>query len=202
MKKIVIIVISYIIFSVLFDSCWQKPDYYKLSSINSKLFRITGFETVGLAQIQTYSVEDVNVSEDTLKIRYDSIGIEINTENLLAQSTVFQHNSFGISPVYALEKVIEYEKIVDIIITSDKDYNSFYPAGTDLKQIFMISEEHNVSATHISNFLQNYDARIKTVFLKLLYAPEKEEVHTIKIKYKTENNNEYETTVKSVMILK
>jgi len=204
-KKTIKIIIGYMIFSVIIsitNSCGGNPDYYRLTSISSQLLKITGLKTVGSAQIKSYSVERINNLEDTLQIRFDSVGIEINTEKLLAQSTIMQNNYLGIQSAYALEKKVEYEKIVDVIITSNKAYNSLYPAGANLKGIFMLSEQHYVTGASVDAFLQRYDAGVPIVLYKLLFAPDKEEVHTIKIKYITENNCEYETVVKNLLILK
>jgi len=204
-KKTIKIIIAYTIFYVIIsitNSCGGNPDYYRLTSISSQLLKITGLKTVGSAQIKSYSVERINNLEDTLKIRFDSVGIEISTEKLLAQSTIMQNNYLGVQSAYALTKAVEYEKIVDVIITSNKDYNPIYPAGANLKEIFILSEQHYITGASVDNFLQRYDAGVPIVLYKLLFAPDKEDVHTIKIKYITENNREYEAVVKNLLILK
>ena len=59
-----------------------------------------------------------------------------------------------------------------------------------------------VYGVNLNEFLSRYDAGTSTVLYKILFAPEKEEVRTLKIKYITENNHEFEIVVRNLIILK
>ncbi len=204
MKNKIKVLIIYTIFYALTgisNSCGE-PDYYKVSSINSNLLRLKGIEIIGSAKIKSYLVERIDTVEDTVKIRYDSLGIEINIEKILAQSSSLPNNNPVFQNAYALSKAVNYERIFAIEITSDKDYNSLYPAGSNLNELFSISEEHLVYGVNLNEFLSRYDAGTSTVLYKILFAPEKEEVRTLKIKYITENNHEFEIVVRNLIILK
>ena len=202
-NKIRKIAILYLIISlsiILINCLGGGPDLYKVEALNSQPQRIIDIHQHNEGA-NLYLVENIYTAIDTVKIRYDSLIIETSMQHYLAQNNIV--NNIGIQPAYAWSKVKNYERIDDIIITSNKDYNSEYPSGTNLSNILNIrngsySVKANISIAH---FLQNFDTNnSEDVYYTFTIAPEFEDIHTITIKYITENNNVFETKVENLKI--
>lgn len=73
------------------------------------------------------------------------------------------------------------EKITDIIITSDEDYDETHPAGTDLRNLFEVNSRSN-GILNIDEYL-SIQPNIEDVELKLLKAPETEKTFTFTVTY-------------------
>ena len=137
MKKIRKVLICYLIFFLfinIINSCGGVADYYRINSLNSVAQRIVSLDKNG-----NYIADDLNTFSDTIRIRYDSLRIKLTTDNYLALNNQTKSN-IGIQSALAWSKAVEYEKIFEIEITSNKDYNSVYKAGTNLKKIMSFGD--------------------------------------------------------------
>ncbi len=73
------------------------------------------------------------------------------------------------------------EKITDIIIISNEDYDETHPAGTDLKDLFEVQSSNGNRST-VSEYLQK-QPKIEYIEFKLAKAPEEKKTHTFTITY-------------------
>jgi hypothetical protein len=208
MKRIVnvsVIFLSFLVLIVVIDACEGKETgQFRLSEINSIALRLLEIKTRTIEPYEEYysTIAYINLS-DTLEIRYDSLGIDITTgtEYFLTQNSQFNNTSF-INSCYANDQQYSYEKIVDIIVTSNKDYSNNLPKGSDLSGIMNITYGHSPNGINIESFLTSYNCEQLNVILRFLSPPDSDVVHTITIKYITEHGNEVETTPGQLLIKK
>jgi hypothetical protein len=216
MRKKIIVFAGFIlmmaVFSIFRCSCKEKK--YNLESLNIKLKRITGtkLSNNGSYELTMEDIADrrddsyVSYRGNGTSVPYDCLAIEVSVKSVYLVANDFNRNIPGISLAYALTRPDTwYEKITDIIITSNKDYNFEYQAGTNLKNILSVRKNtHKKDATNsIGDVLQNLYARGGMYILFTFdIPPETEEVHEITIKYVTENGQIVSTVAKNVMILK
>ena len=208
MRKKVTVFAGFILMTFVFSMfrCGCNRDY-GLNSIDASLKRIT--RTALDSDGDSYFVlKDVYNQADTVSIAFDSLAIEVKINyNLLSHN--FNRNLPGIQSAYATSILYNYEKITDIIITSNKDYSVIYPAGTNLKIIVSVRGSYYVQGEKtVDDVIES--GRIygehKSDPPPLLYTfdipPETEEVHEITIKYITEKNQVFTAVIKNVKILK
>ena len=207
MRKKIIVFAGFILmtvgFSMFHSSCKEKK--YNIESLNAKLKHITGtkLSNDGFYEL---TMEDVADNIRTVSsVPYNSLAIEVRVKVYLVANH-FNRNIPGISSAYAFTPPDTwYEKITDIIITSDKDYNSEYQAGTNLKNILSVRKGtyKKDAISSIDEVLQNlYAGKNGMLLFTFDIPPETEEVHKITITFVTENNNVITTTLQNVKILK
>ena len=208
MKRIVnviVICLSFLVLIVVIDACDGKESgQFRLSEINSIALRLLEIKTRTTDPYEEYysTIAYINL-QDTLAIRYDSLGIDITTrtEYFITQNSQFNNSSF-INSCYAQKTQVNYERIVDIIVTSNKDYSNNLPKGSDLSGIMNITYGHSPNGINIESFLTSYNCEQLNVILRFLSPPDSDEVHTITIIYVTEHGNEVETTPGQLLIKK
>ena len=112
--------------------CGPFPDFFKLTNLESELFEVEYSED--RSKIIDYN----RITEN--QVVYDKFAIGIISEiDTYGWNDPIQN--FGlISTAYACTPPIpaSEEQIDSIIITANKDFNSDYPQGTDLSEIFDI----------------------------------------------------------------
>lgn len=208
MKKIIYVILiclSFLVLMVIIDACGGKEEgQYRLSEINSIALRLLEVKIRTTEPYEEYysTIAYINL-QDTLAIRYDSLGIDITTVNeyYLAHNSQFK-KSFLISSCVAQQTDAKFERIVDIIVTSNKNYSSNLPKGSDLSGIMNITYGNSPDGVNFESFLTSYDCKQRDVLLRFLSPPDNDEVHTITITYITENGNECETTPGQLLIKK
>lgn len=108
---------------------------------------------------------------DTTIIRYDELRIEVNFSG--------KHYSFVkprfelIQSAYACDPVPPYseEKITDIIITANQDFDSLHLTGTDLKDLFYVKKYTYDSKYTLEDYLQT-EPKIENLHFSLKSAPD------------------------------
>lgn len=202
--KVIVIYLFFVVLAVVINACdGRESGQYKLSEINSIALRLVDIKTNDIHPDEEYysTVAYINLL-DTVAIRYDSLGIDVTTTNeYFAQNFQFNNSDF-IQSCYAKDLSYSFEKIVDIIVTSNKDYSSNFPKDSDLSGIMNITHGHYTNGISFESFLTSYDCVQSNVLLRFISPPDNDEVHTITIKYVTENNTEFETSQSQLLIKK
>jgi len=216
MRKKIIVFAGFILMTVGFSMVQCRfggKEFHDLKSIDASLKRIveTSLFVDTIPDSHRLVLEDVHSQNNIVAIHFDSLAIEVKT-NYSKGYYVFNRNFPGIQSAYAFGKTTEiYEKITDVIITSNKNYNTQYPAGSNLKDIITVgqkwsSSEYRVDvSTTIDTITKNrrvdywYESRLIYLFNT---SPETEDVHEITIKYITEKNQVFTAVIKNVKILK
>ena len=205
MRKKIIVFAGFILMTVGFSMLWCScQSNFGLNSIDANLKRITGIKTSSAdSNWHYFDFEDIYNQDDTIFVVFDSLAIEVKTN-------YHQLTRAFIREILMMENIESqnFEKVTDIIITSNKNYNAKYPSGSSLKELISVRRSHNVNdIMTVDNMIEessHYDRW--WYFPPLLYTfntpPETEEVHDITIKYITEKRQMAIATVKNVMILK
>ena len=211
MKRKVILFASFIlmtgILSVFRCSCHHD---YGLNSIDASLKRIIGTELYvdTMPDSRYFILEDIYSQGDTVSIAFDSLVIMVETNyNMLSHN--FYRNFPGIQSAYATSVSENYEKVMDITIFSNKNYNAEYPAGSNLKGLISAHTGHYVTdCMTIDDMIEEVSWRDgwrwsgPPLLYTLNIPPETEEVHEITVRYRTEKNQIFSAVVKNVTILK
>jgi hypothetical protein len=203
-KKIIITFSVFLLFitsfSIFQSCCHPDPINFRLISLQSEAQRITGITVSGTQHIGNYEVE--SYLPDEKGIRYDSLGIDVTNELMVAMNQQQWNSHFGFSTVYACSPAENYDIVFDVIITSSEDYNSAYPKGTNLDEIMQVRYAHMVRGNNISAFMINNELNYQTVFYTFSFPPSANKTHDITLKYILTDGREYETTVKGILIRK
>ena len=214
MRKKIIVFVGFILMTVAFSMFQCKkynPPIYDLNSIDATLKRITGKE---LCQGDIHchlTLENIYSQEDTVSIAFDSLAMVVSTNYLYSYS--FNRSMPGIQSAYAKSPPPDVcEKITDIIIISNKNYSTKYPAGSNLKGIISVRDNNNdifSGNTTIDEMIENLSLWNYSEYWRdshSLYTfnipPETEEIHEITIIYQTEKNQIHTAVLKNIMILK
>jgi len=204
MKKIGILFIAFILFSLslsVFQSCCNPdPINFRLESLHSEAKRIMGITVSGSQNIADFVVE--TYIPDEKGIRYDSLGIDVSNELIIAFNKQLWNNNLGFSSAYACSPAENYDIVFDVIITSSEDYNSAYPKGSNLEEMMQVSNAHLVRGNNISVFMINKRLNYHTVFYTFSFPPSENKYHDVTIKYILTDGREYETTVSDILITK
>jgi len=204
MKKIGITFIIFILFNLflsLFQSCCRpEPINFRLNSLNSIPERIIGIEVSGSQNIGNYIVE--TYVSDNNGIRYDSLGINVSNELIVAFNDQQWNSNLGFSSAYACSPVENYDVVSDVIITSSENYNSAYPKGSNLEEVMQVRYAHMVRGNNIALFMTNNQLNYHTVFYTFSFPPSENKYHDITIKYILNDGREFETTVSNILITK
>jgi hypothetical protein len=190
------------VFLSIFQSCCHPdPINFRLISLKSEAQRITGITVVsGTQDIGNYEVEPY--IPDEKGIRYDSLGIDVTNELMVAMNQQQWNSSFGFPAAYACSPAENYDIVFDVIITSSEDYNSAYPKGANLDEIMQVRYAHMVRGNNIALFMINNQLTYQTVFYTFSFPPSENKTHDITIKYILTDGREYETTVSGILIRK
>lgn len=199
--KIITVYLIFTVLSVIISACGGEAYYYNVSEMHSRAVRLEDILTeADYHNFEHYSTTQCNNLVDTVAIRYDSLGFEVTIayEELIAQNIQSNKSSF-IQSCYA-DETVDFEKIVDVIVFSNKDYSHDYPKGSDLSVIMNIATGNSTDGVSLESYLSYYFSYWDNVLLRFLSPPDVEQVHTITIKYITENGNEFETIQGQLLI--
>ncbi len=199
--------ISFIVFiliglslSVFQSCCNPDPINFRLDALNSEPQRITGITVSGTQNIADFEVE--TYIPDEKGIRYDSLGINVSNELIIALNNWQWSNHLGFSSAYACSPAENYDIVFDVIITSSEDYNSAFPKGSNLAEVMQVRYAHMVRGNNISLFMINEQLNYHTVFYTFSFPPSENKYHDITIKYILTDGREFETTVSNILITK
>ena len=204
MKRIGISFIVFIMIGLslsIFQSCCNPdPINFRLSSLSSAPERITGIEVSGSQNIGNFIVETYIPNQKG--IRYDSLGINISNELIIALNNQQRKSNLGFASAYACSPAENYDMVFDVIITSTEDYNNAYPKGSNLEEVMQVRYAHMVRGNNISLFMINKQLNYHTVFYTFSFPPAENKYHDITIKYILTDGREFETTVSNILITK
>ena len=187
MKKKVVVFAGFILiimgFSTVHFSCEKKK--YDLTSIEAILKHII------VRADGDFDYEYIFNPNGITSIAFDSLLIDV-------EAVYEQSNSLS----WEFLRKSKYEKVTDIIITSNKNYNAQYPAGTNLKGIISAWAQYTSSGYGTIDAMLKYTSNLPyDVSYMFNTPPYTEEVHDITIIYKTKKQK-FSTVVKNVKILK
>ena len=187
-KKIKFFIRSYII--ILFlgiisceDDCEPFPNKFKISSLNSEILQIEVLNEKH--QIKLSEIENNSVSYEKYSIR---ITAEIETYFAYEESkmkNIFIENSYACSPAPPKTD----EKITNIEIYTNNDYNSMNQSGQNINQLFdVLVLNHFSSFPYYENFdLIEYINTNPNIANELIFvlkeAPENNDNFIFEIKY-------------------
>jgi hypothetical protein len=200
MKKSILF-FSIILFSIFInESCnpckgTDSIDYNTIAITGNANF-ITGIETSSDEKFF-----NINPFEgDTFKVRYDSLAITVVPEFEFSYNKQDINFTFGITKVMACSPAVNYDVIFDVIIKSDKDYNSAYPAGSNLTSLMAVHFNRLVRPNNIDEALIGRNLYDESLFT-FTQPPSDTSVRSITIKYILTNGLEFSTTVKGIKIM-
>ena len=200
LKKVLAILSVSMLIVIIISAC-ERTNHYTLDGIHATVLELTGIDKEINPDYHYFIVEKLTDSDNPTKIRYDSLAIEISTSQEISLAKSLKSNSnMGIKAAQARDT--DYEDIVDIIITSDKNYNAYFPAGSNLANAVRMRLGRSVTGWTIEEYLSYYPniGVIHISLINFIQAPATEEVHNLTIKYITENGNEVTTTVEKLFI--
>jgi len=181
MRKKITVFAGFILMTVGFSmvnfSCRAKK--YDLESISVSLWRATGLRADG-----SFIYDPVYNPNGITAITFDSLAISVS-------GNYTNSNSLSWEPL----RRSKHEKVIDIIITSNKNYNAKYPAGSNLKGIM------SANGKTIDAMLKYYSNVPPDPFYTFNTPPETEEVHDITFIYRTKKQK-FIDVIKNVKILK
>ncbi len=175
---------SIFIFLILFTGmfsctdCGPFPDKSRVKDITFKMYQMDFSNTIDLNEITGSS------------IAYNKLAIEVtpNIENYF--SILKKLNSFSLIPsAYACDPVPPemVDRISNIEIFSDSDYNTLHPANTNLADIISLRLPLSVIQEYtLTGFIEVNSTFPETMLLLLNQAPDANAMHQITIKIYTD----------------
>ena len=153
LKKVLVVYSISMLAMIIISSC-DITENYKLDSISATAFKITGIDEDLHSTFDYYLVEEITNTESPVKIRFDSLAVEVSTSIFVSEGVGLNSN-IGVKSAHANDPV--YEEIVDIVITSDQDYNDDFPKGTNLADLLSIRHGRITQGMNITDFLNTYN---------------------------------------------
>ena len=176
---ILISMMGFMILNSCINNCNDGPIIYTTDSISVDLLQINGISS---GYRDYYTTQNIN-NTDTANIRYDSLIIGINSVQKLVQEIKYFQGA-----LYACSPVEEYDKITNVEITSDHDYNTLFPKGSNLVSLFNIHDGLETKGSGLINSVNNGLYFSQNIYLKLNLAPVKKELHRFTFKFTLDNN--------------
>lgn len=130
-----------------YTRCGKNAQIYRTDSIPGTAKVIVGIDSSNVPY-KIYKTADYRGEA----VRYDSIAFRFlaSISNVAEQS----YEGFNFTAVQACDPAISYDQIYAIKITSNKNYNTQHPAGVDLQDIMLASDDYNFKRVSINNSLQ------------------------------------------------
>lgn len=182
----------------------EDPTLLHLSTLDAVYKRITAIN-VNNQGVAYYHYLDY--AADSAGIRYDSLGIQIKHNWVNEDNTPFYSlNQFGFTTANADVDGYSYDRILDILIVSNQDYDAQHPAGSNLKDLFTVRDMATDTSASVSAYpsfqsLFSYAfVENEILFLVPKAAPQNNNKHTINITYVLENGKTVKTTLPEVFI--
>jgi len=194
MRKTIFILIAWIALPTglgVFQACCNpQPNNFVLKSIGGNAMRITGRAVSTSWPQERFIFEPYRSSGHG--VSYDSLGIEIQHE---VESLVSLQVSGLVTPLFACSPVDNYEYLRDLVVTSNRDYNRLFPAGSNLKDLLSFRRGgfgmYPVQGSPASLFIANLELSQSGIFITFKAAPDARAVHNLTVKYILVNNREY-----------
>jgi hypothetical protein len=199
-KLFVTLLTTLFITMVGFHSCGGDPDFLRISQIHVDSQRITGQEERGHYQQLFLIVEPAVAVNDTIAISYDSLAFSFFSDFYLAMITK-PTNGFGIKSAWA-KRLEEYEKITEVTISSDKDYNPGLKAGANLTNIMLAHDGFSASGENVSTFLETRRRSdpFDQILFTLTLAPDSARVHNFLFRFITDKSSTFEVEIYGIKI--
>jgi len=200
-KKLFVTLLVSLFFTIVgIQSCGGDPDFLRISKIRVDSQRITGQEERGHYQQLFLIVEPAVAVNDTIAISYDSLAFSCFSDFYLALITK-PTNGFGIKSAWA-KRLVEYEQIIELTITSDNDYNPDMKAGANLTKIMLAHDGFSASGENVSTFLET--RRRSDPFDQILFtltaAPDSARVHNFLFRFITDKSSTFEVEIYGIKI--
>lgn len=176
---ILLSMMGFMILNSCINECNDGPFVFTTDSISVDLLQINGISN---GYRDYYTTQNIN-NTDTATIRYDSLIIGFNSVQKLVQE-----NQYFQGALYACSPAEKYDKITNIEITSDHDYNTLFPKGSNLVSLFNIHDGLETKGTGLINSVINGLYFSQNIYLKLNLAPLKKDFHRFTFKFTLDNN--------------
>jgi hypothetical protein len=179
MKKIFILfsITTFLFLFSLINSC--KKYGSDCGDINNKFYA-----TTMMGETYDSTNRSQNITDSTI-ISFENLRISVNFTGKYYSEAKSDFSL--ISSAFACDPVPPYseEKIMDITITSDQDFNTLHPAGTNLTDVFYVKKYTYDNIKYIIEEYLNTEPRIENLEFSLAFAPDfqKELQFTIIYKY-------------------
>jgi hypothetical protein len=159
------------------DDCRPGPDKFKVTSINWNTYKVT------------LTTGNLVLSEITNGVTFNQLGIHLKPQ--IQTYFSFKKNNYSLTTgLYACSPIdpTTNEKIINIEITSNKDFTDEHPQGTDISELFdiVISNWYKgISADKydLKEYIRTNPFVTKEMTLILKHAPQTTDEYKFTIKY-------------------
>ena len=198
-KSIVIIIVSFLVVTI-YQACGSRckglDGLFRIDSISGKAVIITGIDTTKSYGIKYYTVDNYQ----GLQVRYDSLGFNFQTTEVFVAMDEPMH--IGFSEANACDPAVNREYIQNLKIISNKDYTPLYPAGKDLSEIFVVSNNNAVKTESIGYLGGVHNVSGPSFLMKLIVGPAENITHDLTFTFEVTGGRKLTTQVLNVLITK
>jgi hypothetical protein len=180
--KIFLVFIGYFLLTIVTglmscDDCGPGPDKFKVTAINWNANKVTWVKG------------NIALSEITNGVMFNQLGIHLKPQIQTYYS--FKKNNYSFTTgLYACSPIdpTTDEKLINIVITTNKDFTDEHPQGTDISGLFdiVVSDWYRgVTADKydLNEYLQTTPFVSKEMTLILKHAPQTTDEYKFTIKY-------------------
>ena len=182
------------------QSCWTRcgkyAQNYKTDSIQGQAVILTGIDSINNPYKKQYFIGNYAKSN----IRYDSVAFEFKTFVTKISQNI-DYNS-GFTNVYACDPAFSSDEINSVKITSDKDYNLSYAAGSNLYDIVKASNNREIIGSTIIPTLRSSTFLNSSFLLRFLIPPSENLSHNITFTFSMTSGKVFVININEVLITK
>ena len=205
--KLVVLSTIYLIILIV-QACESRIDCGEirdhLNAIDGSPQRIISIHNAEDTTLATISVQALE--SNSTGIRYDSLAIKIDHDLIVAYNIIKTNFDLGINNSYACSPVFDYDYINEVILTSNQDYNSSYPSGTNIIDNLNVQEGyfHDFGAygEEVLDFINLNPVSHYPFYFTFIFPPDEDKIHDLTVKYVLEDGRELETTIANVLLKK
>lgn len=189
------------------DTCgpFEKEEYL-LKDLHVSMRKIAGKKDYGSNVTEVYQLE---AFENQQEARFDSLGIEVLNVLVVAMQEVPSGDGFGFSAAFACSPPSpDYaDKIEDIQIFSNADYNARFKEGENLKSLLRVSSsagsDYFTDGLKVDEYIaSNNRIDERGLFFTFSESPDESRLHDLTIRYILESGEIHEFTIEDVLIRK
>ena len=158
-------------------NCGPFPDKFKVTSIDWNTYKAT------------LTAENLTLSQITSGVTYNELGINLKPKTQ-SYFSLIKNNYVLTTGLYACRELLPTtdDKIIDIKITTNKDFSDEYPQETDISELFdiVINDWYNGIAANkydLKEYLQTNPLVPREMTLILKQAPQITDEYRFTIKY-------------------
>ena len=182
------------------QSCWTRcgkhAQIYKTDSIQGQAVILMGIDSISNIYKKQHFISNYAKSN----IRYDSVAFEFKT--FVTKISQNMDYNFGYTNAYACDPAFSSDGINAVKITSDKDYNLSYAAGTDLYDIVKASNNRDINASPIITTLQISIFSNGSFLLRFVTPPSENLSHNLTFTFSMTSGKVFVKTINQVLITK